>query len=91
MYNVYNIELLIHVLNETTAGKRYTAEITGRYVPIPATGTVSAGTGTVWGNRTRSIPVRNPKERARARARTHMHTHTHMHPHLSSNAAEVPR
>ena len=25
MYNVYNIELLIHVLNVTTAGKRYTA------------------------------------------------------------------
>ena len=60
MYNVYNIELLIHVLNVTTAGKRYTTEITGRYVPVTAMGTVSAGTGTVWENRTRGIPVQNP-------------------------------
>ena len=33
----------------------------GQYVPVPATGAVSAGMGTVWENHSRGIPVRNPK------------------------------
>ena len=35
---------------------------TGRYVPVPATGTVSAGAGTVWEKHTRGIPVWNPTQ-----------------------------
>jgi len=38
-----------------------TASITVRCVPVPATGTVSAGSGTVRENPTRGIPVANPK------------------------------
>ena len=34
--------------------------ITVRYVPAPVTGTVFAGTGTVWKIPTRGIPVPNP-------------------------------
>ena len=37
-----------------------TAQIQVRYVPAPITGTVFAGTGTVWKIPTRSIPVPNP-------------------------------
>jgi len=37
-----------------------TAQITVRYVPVPDTGTVYAGTGAVWENPTRGIPVPNP-------------------------------
>jgi hypothetical protein len=40
---------------------RHTASFTGRYVPVPGTGTVYAGTGTVWENPTRGLPVLNPK------------------------------
>ena len=54
---VYNIELLIHVLNETTMGKRYSMEIMGWYVPVPTTGRVSAGTGRVGENHTLHIAV----------------------------------
>jgi hypothetical protein len=41
----------------------HTAEITGWYAPVPAMGTVYAGMGTVWENRTRGIPVWNPTDR----------------------------
>jgi hypothetical protein len=39
-----------------------TARITGRGVPVPVTGTVSAGAGTVCQLPTRGLPVRNPRE-----------------------------
>jgi hypothetical protein len=39
---------------------RHTARFTGRYVPVPGTGTVYAGAGTVWENPTRGLPVLNP-------------------------------
>jgi hypothetical protein len=35
-------------------------QIRVRYVPVPVTGTVFAGTGTVWKNPTRGIPVTSP-------------------------------
>jgi hypothetical protein len=38
----------------------HTVRFTGRYVPAPATGTVYAGTGAVWENPTRGLPVSNP-------------------------------
>jgi hypothetical protein len=37
-----------------------TVLIAVRYVPVPATGAVSAGSGTVWENPTRGLPVLNP-------------------------------
>jgi hypothetical protein len=39
----------------------YTASFAGRCVPVPGTGTVYAGTGAVWENPTRGLPVLNPK------------------------------
>ena len=38
----------------------HTAPFTVRYVPVPGAGTVSAGTGAVWENPTRGLPVLNP-------------------------------
>jgi hypothetical protein len=40
-----------------------TTQITVRYVPIPVTGMVFAGTGTVWEIPTRGIPVTNPRQK----------------------------
>ena len=40
----------------------HTAGDTVRYVPVPTTGTVYAGTGTVYEIRTRGIPVPNPND-----------------------------
>ena len=39
-----------------------TVKITVRYVPVPGTGTVCAGTGAVWENPTRGIPMPNPTD-----------------------------
>jgi hypothetical protein len=41
----------------------HTAGQTVRYVPVPATGTVYTGTGTVYEIHTRGIPVPNPSSR----------------------------
>jgi hypothetical protein len=38
----------------------HTVLLTVRYGPAPVAGTVCAGTGTVWENPTRGLPVRNP-------------------------------
>ena len=39
----------------------------GQYVPVPVAGTVSAGLGTVWENRTCGIPVENPTSEQNSR------------------------
>ena len=55
--------LPVPVLNPSFVGHRPdTAQIRVRYVPAPVTGTVFAGTGTVWKIPTRGIPVPNPTE-----------------------------
>ena len=43
----------------------YTASFAGRYVPVPSTGTVYAGTGAVWENPTCGLPVLNPNSHNR--------------------------
>ena len=42
-------------------------KITGRYLPVPATGTVLVGMGTVWENSTCRLPVPNPRCNRRRR------------------------
>ena len=41
---------------------RHTANFMGQYVPIPGMGTVYVGTGAVWENPTRGLPVLNPSD-----------------------------
>jgi len=61
IYSIYSIYSIRNPrVPKVPRVSRHTANFTGRCVPAPATGTVYAGTGTVWENPTRGLPVRNP-------------------------------
>src|SRR3981189_879465 len=71
VYIQHKSTIIVELSPMNTAGIRYTQGIpqylytprsfTVRYVPLPAKGTVSAGTGTVYQICTRGIPLMNPR------------------------------